>query len=139
MENKCKARVGSYQSLVAAVSVVALSAGCTTQGESITFGLGLGAATGAGMGTLVQPGDLKTAATASAIGAAIGAGLGYLAHRDKVKKSAASFPTLPEPKPPKLAAPKYRSIWVPSKIDGDQYIEGHRVYIIENHGKWVAE
>ena len=109
MENKCKAKVGSYHSLIAAVTVVAISTSCTTQGESITFGLGLGAATGAG-------------------------GLGY-----KVKKSAASSPTLPEPKPPKLAAPKYRSIWVPSKIDGDQYIEGHRVYIIENHGKWVAE
>lgn len=41
--------------------------------------------------------------------------------------------------PPKLTTPKYRTIWVPDKIDGDRYEEGHRVHIIEEAGRWISQ
>ena len=126
-----------FKNILSSLFLLLLATGCATQSESITFGLGLGAATGAGMGSLVKPGDLKAAAVSTAIGAAIGAGFGYLAHRGKEQKGTSIPP--PTQKPPKLASPKFRSIWVPSKIEGDQFVEGHRVYIIEDQGKWVSE
>ena len=41
--------------------------------------------------------------------------------------------------PPKLSQARYRTIWVPDKIEGDRYIEGHRVHIIEEAGRWMSE
>ena len=42
-------------------------------------------------------------------------------------------------RPPKLSQAKYRTIWVPDKIEGDRFIEGHRVHIIEEAGRWLSE
>ena len=41
------------------------------------------------------------------------------------------------PQEPKLTRPKYRQVWVPAKIEGNRYIEGHRLYIIEDPGQWT--
>ena len=43
------------------------------------------------------------------------------------------------PLPPKLTQARYRTIWVPDKIEGDRYIEGHRVHIIEEAGRWMSK
>lgn len=40
---------------------------------------------------------------------------------------------------PKLSQAKYKTIWVPDKIEGDRFIEGHRVHIIEESGRWLSE
>ncbi len=40
---------------------------------------------------------------------------------------------------PKLRQAKYKTIWVPDKIEGDRFIEGHRVHIIEEAGRWMSE
>ncbi len=40
---------------------------------------------------------------------------------------------------PKLSQAKYKTIWVPDKIEGDRFIEGHRVHIIEEAGRWMSE
>lgn len=40
---------------------------------------------------------------------------------------------------PKLSQAKYKTIWVPDKIEGDRFIEGHRVHIIEEGGRWLSE
>ena len=41
--------------------------------------------------------------------------------------------------PPKLSTPRYQTIWVPDKIEGTRYIEGHRIHIIEEAGRWISE
>jgi hypothetical protein len=55
------------------------------------------------------------------------ASLGYTSHTNDNKRS------------PKLSQAKYKTIWVPDKIEGDRFIEGHRVHIIEEAGRWLSE
>jgi hypothetical protein len=37
---------------------------------------------------------------------------------------------------PSLTAPKVRKIWIPEKIEGDKYIEGHYMWVLENTSVW---
>lgn len=41
-----------------------------------------------------------------------------------------------ENKSPTLTAPKVRKIWVPEKIEGDKFIEGHYMWILEKTTSW---
>lgn len=41
-----------------------------------------------------------------------------------------------EPEGPKLLSPKVRRVWVPEKIEGDKYFDGHYMYIIEKQTTW---
>jgi len=40
---------------------------------------------------------------------------------------------------PSLTKPKLRSMWVPDQIEGNKYIEGHYIYIIEDPGSWTKD
>ncbi len=37
---------------------------------------------------------------------------------------------------PKLLSPKVRRVWVPAKIEGDKYFDGHYMYVIEKQTTW---
>lgn len=39
-------------------------------------------------------------------------------------------------KAPFLTEPKVRKVWVPEKIDGDKFIEGHYMWILEKTSSW---
>lgn len=39
-------------------------------------------------------------------------------------------------KSPSLTAPKVRKVWVPEKIEGDKYIEGHYMWVLEKTTSW---
>lgn len=39
-------------------------------------------------------------------------------------------------KSPSLTAPKVRKVWVPEKIEGDKFIEGHYMWILEKTTSW---
>lgn len=39
-------------------------------------------------------------------------------------------------KSPALTAPKVRKVWVPEKIEGDKFIEGHYMWILEKTTSW---
>ena len=39
-------------------------------------------------------------------------------------------------KSPSLTAPKVSKVWVPEKIEGDKYIEGHYMWILEKTTSW---
>lgn len=39
-------------------------------------------------------------------------------------------------KTPSLTAPKVNKVWVPEKIEGDKYIEGHYIWILEKTTSW---
>lgn len=39
-------------------------------------------------------------------------------------------------KSPSLTAPKVNKVWVPEKIEGDKYIEGHYMWILEKTTSW---
>lgn len=39
-------------------------------------------------------------------------------------------------KSPALTTPKVRKVWVPEKIDGDKFIEGHWMWVLERTTTW---
>ena len=39
-------------------------------------------------------------------------------------------------KSPSLTAPKVSKVWVPEKIEGDKFIEGHNMWILEKTTSW---
>ena len=39
-------------------------------------------------------------------------------------------------KSPSLTAPKVSKVWVPEKIEGDKFIEGHYMWILEKTTSW---
>lgn len=39
-------------------------------------------------------------------------------------------------KSPSLTAPKVSKVWVPERIEGDKYIEGHYMWILEKTTSW---
>ncbi len=41
-----------------------------------------------------------------------------------------------ENKSPSLTLPKVRKVWVPEKIEGDKYIEGHWMWVLERTTTW---
>lgn len=38
--------------------------------------------------------------------------------------------------PPSLTAPEVRRIWVPERIEGNKYFEGHYMYVIDKTSVW---
>lgn len=40
---------------------------------------------------------------------------------------------------PVLGDPEVRRVWVPEKIEGDQYIDGHYIYIINKPATWKKQ
>ncbi len=39
-------------------------------------------------------------------------------------------------KSPSLTSPKVRKVWVPEKIEGDRFIEGHWMWVLERTTTW---
>lgn len=39
-------------------------------------------------------------------------------------------------KSPSLTSPKVRKVWVPEKIEGEKYIEGHWMWVLERTTTW---
>lgn len=39
-------------------------------------------------------------------------------------------------KSPSLTTPKVRKVWVPEKIEGDKFIEGHWMWVLERTTTW---
>jgi uncharacterized protein YcfJ len=102
----------------------------------------LGAVIGGTVGGLIANSANDHRGDSTAIGAAVGAGLGgligYSAYKDKEKKEQQK--TLQQnpfdSKTPSLTAPKVRRVWVPAKIEGERYIDGHYMYVIEKTSAW---
>jgi hypothetical protein len=117
-----------------------LATGCASLNQSMLLGASVGAMSMGAAGNLATNHRPEGTALGALTGAALGAAIGYFAHHDLATKErlARDMEKSHEaPAEPKLTRPKYRQIWVPAKIEGDRYIEGHRLYIIEDPGKWT--
>jgi hypothetical protein len=94
-------------------------------------GTGIGAAAGH---------NAASALLGLGIGAVFGGTMGFLVHKDKEdKERLAKLGTkkADEPKTPSLTSPEVRRVWVPEKIDGNKFIEGHYMYLIEHNSVWT--
>jgi hypothetical protein len=125
------------------IASIILLQGCATAKDSVLLGASLGAVTAGGLANHASAHDHKITAMGALTGAGFGALIGYLGHKDKTRSERQKRPTSDQEVKgtnlPRLTEPRYRSIWIPDKIEGDRYIEGHRVYIIEEGAQWTID
>ncbi len=131
----------SYPLLMKAFSLILITlmiSACSSMEKSI----GLGAAVGGTLGGAIGNADGsynrdKSTMQGAAIGAVLGGLIGYAAHKNETKKQVTVNGKVElEPKAPSLTAPKVRRVWVPARIEGDRYIDGHFEYVIEKTVTW---
>ena len=128
--------------IVPLIMIPLLLVGCATARDSMILGASMGAAAGGGVGNLSTEHSPQGTAIGALIGAGLGAAFGYLGHKDYQQKEGLRQTMTngtEKPKNPRVTEPRYRSIWVPDKIEGDRYIQGHRVFILEDTGKWTTD
>jgi hypothetical protein len=129
-----------YTRLIAILTATCLFSACATSRDSTLAGLGVGAALGAGAGAAVgQPNgnELRAGAIGAVSGAALGALMGYLAHKEDERRAAAR-PAPGEDGPlPALTKPVVRRVWVPDRVENNQLIRGHFIYLIEKQSEWT--
>lgn len=125
-------------SLAGAALAVALASGCATTPRSLLLGAGTGLAVGGGAGLAIGH-NATGAAIGAATGALTGTLIGYLFDKSKDKGRMQSSSS-PEGDPyPFLTRPDVRTILVPDTVDGNRYIEKHRVFIIEKNSSWSKD
>lgn len=111
---------------------------CATMEESIFAGAGITGAFGTGVGAAAS-GNAEGALIGLGIGAVLGGTLGYLGHKEQIEKNKVpkNISSKKEDlKTPSLTSPEVRRVWVPEKIDGDKFIDGHYMYLIERNSVW---
>ncbi|MCJ8277769.1 MAG: glycine zipper family protein [Bdellovibrionales bacterium] len=121
---------------------LSLLTGCATTTESMMTGAAIGTATGTVLGHQ-QSGNGKGRMKGAVLGATFGTIFGYLAHKDKQKRKGMKRKKPPKPLfkrkgfNPFLTKPKVRMYWVPHKIEGNRFIERHRIWEIESNSTWA--
>ena len=123
-------------SFAGAALAVALTSACATAPQSILLGAGTGAVAGGGLGVAISR-DATGAAMGAATGALAGGVIGFLLHKSKEKDQPAT--QADAEKYPFLTRPEVRTIWVPDAVEGNRYIERHRVFVIEKNSSWSKD
>lgn len=131
--------------------VVLLATGCATQSKSAGMGGLIGAAGGAAIGGIVDPGKNGEYRTRNVIvGATLGGMAGLIAGsamHDEIKtresvaysKGRASAPQVNTGAMPSLRGAKVESRWIEGRVVGNRYVEGHFEYIITEPARWDAQ
>lgn len=124
--------------LITVITISMALSSCATMEESIGLGAGIGGAVGAGFGAAAGS-NFKSAALGLAVGAVLGGAMGYVTYHSREEKNhqvKAPLSNKDISKVPSLTAPEVRRIWVPEKIDGSKFEEGHYEYVIERNSVW---
>ena len=122
------------------ISLPFILVSCASVERSTLIGALIGGTGGGVAGSLVTSGHQREggAIVGTFIGASLGGVIGYLAFKSKDQKhieSGTSNSSL-DPKTPLLTSPKVRRVWVPAKIEGEKYIDGHFMFVIEKTSGW---
>ena len=123
--------------------------GCATSSKSLALGGGIGAATGAILGGIADPGKngqyrTRNVIIGSAVGGMAGMMTGALVHEHTESEKQEAFlngkksAQMPPPAgtPPAVSNPKVDSKWIDGKVVGNRYIEGHWEYVITEPAHW---
>jgi hypothetical protein len=131
----------SFMKIFSFLLTSSLLVSCQTSQDSTLLGVGIGSLVGAGFGAAAgapKGNERNGAMTGAAVGAALGGLMGFLDHKertkDKLKKE--NFGYKPGSKEPFLAEPEVERVWVPAKINGDKYVDGHWMYVIRRPSMW---
>lgn len=122
----------------ALISLFLVLSGCATATRSTLLGTAVGGAIG---GTLGQGTSHNSSGTAigAVIGASLGSLLGYLSYKSKKDIKGEQTTTNAEDEFPSLTKPKLRSVWIPDRVEGNKYIRGHWMFVIEDPGAWSKD
>lgn len=131
------------KSVIAAATISIYLMGCATMKDSMLLGGTVGATTGGFVGNQASNHDTKGTAIGAVIGAATGTLFGYLSHKDQKRREDERQAQLDaiqgKPKLPSVSTPQVRAIWVPDKIENDQFISGHYLYVIDKPATFRKE
>ncbi len=122
------------------VSSISLLCSCASVQRSTILGAAIGGTTIGFAGSMMS-GDqhrARGAIVGSLVGASIGGVIGYLAYKSTERsdlEKAASVNSS-SANAPLLTSPKVRRVWVPAKIEGEKYIDGHYMFVIEKTSGW---
>ena len=123
--------------------VTSLLMGCATMRDSMILGGAVGATAGGFIGNQASDHDAKGTAIGAVTGAAFGALFGYLGHKEEKRKELDRQAQLNAIKGklgyPSISSPEVRAIWVPDKIENDQFVSGHYIYQIEKPATFKQE
>lgn len=132
--------------LALALGLAIYQTGCASAPLYVGTGAVAGAAIGGMTGYYASGQRSKETAIGTAIGTASGGLLGYLIYwLIKKKEDSSKQPTKPAGPPPdpnqvpSVTKPDVGTLWIPPKIEGDRYIEGHRIYILERKSEWSKD
>lgn len=123
--------------LISSLLFVLQTTGCASAPRSTLLGMTIGASVGGLVGN--SQGDYRDQSTVTglAVGAAAGALFGYLAHKGKKEPMPPIVaPSAKEFEIPPITRPRVNCSQVPDSIDGNKWIEKHRVCIIDSPSTW---
>jgi hypothetical protein len=140
---------------VALPVLLLILSGCATTGGSVAAGSAGGAALGAGVGALADPGPnganrIRNVLIGSGVGAIVGAGAGLLLHQSNAssenegyqkgkeagQKEIEAQANSPDGHPPKLIPAKTEAHWIPDLVRGNTFVPGHFEYQISQGARW---
>lgn len=103
----------------------------------------LGAATVGALGTGIGLAAEKSAGSALiglGIGAIVGGAMGFATHKEQESKRGQLMNPLItkdfKDNVPPISTPEVRRVWVPAKVDGNKYVEGHFIFVIDRQAVW---
>jgi hypothetical protein len=129
-----KEEVAVKLSRIVALVIAILFSGCASMEKSVVFGGVVGAAAGTGAGLLNQK-SVGSGLIGAGIGAVLGGALAFLIHKDPPKEVVSDKEKKDE-KVPSITTPDVRRVWVPEKIEGSKFIDGHFEYVIDRPSVW---
>ena len=113
--------------------------GCASMEKSALLGAAAGGALGTGIGLAAEK-SAGSALIGLGIGAIVGSVMGIGAHSEQENKRAQWLNPAAskdfKDKVPGMSTPEVRRVWVPEKIEGNKYIEGHYIYVIDRGAVW---
>lgn len=124
------------QTLILYILTAVVIVSCATPNESILTGAVVGGTAGTVLGHQ-HSGTSESRLTGALVGTAVGGLVGYLANKEKQKKATKTTPVKLDAENPLLTNPKVRMYWEPDQIEGNKYIEKHRVWVLESSPVWT--
>jgi hypothetical protein len=116
-----------------------LISSCASLEGSIGLGAGIGATTGVVTGKFANL-NVKGMALTGAAGALVGGVIGFLLYKkpsDLEKTQSDTAPFVAPGQEPILKDAEKDMIWIPGTIQGDRYVEPHRMWTIKVPSRWA--
>jgi len=116
-----------------------LLASCASIERSTLLGAATVGALGSGIGLAAEK-SAGSAFIGLGIGAIVGAAMGFATHKEQESKRGQLVNPLItkdfKDNVPPISTPEVRRVWVPAKVDGNKYVEGHFIFVIDRQAVW---